>query len=142
MRRRYLTEKQLAVLEEVVRGGYDEEYIRNRYHLRRGTLRRWFNNKLFRSEFEKSLRVVQFRSTALLASYSQIAAVKLIELTSSKSGETSRKACLDIIGLSRDMFKSGVNSDEKEGEEERERDVKDKITPEKASRLLAILAEQ
>ena len=98
-RGRYLTEKQRAVLDDFFSGEYNEQELRKKHHLRKGTLRKWLSEELFFEGFELSVRYAQLRSAALLASYSQIAAAKLVELTDSKSAETARKSCLDIIGF-------------------------------------------
>ncbi|MHC4265176.1 MAG: hypothetical protein ACYSUK_04495 [Planctomycetota bacterium] len=140
-KRRYLTEKQRTVLEDIFSGEHDEQRLKNKHHLQRGTLRRWLNNKLFCKEFERCLRAAQFRSAALLGKASHEAAMKLIKLKDKGSEETMRKACLDIIRLSRDVLKNSTHSIESVKREESTCELKHQIPPEKASSLLKVLAE-
>jgi hypothetical protein len=140
-RRRYLTEKQRAVLDDVFSGEHDEEKLSNKHHLQRGTIRRWFNNRLFCQEFEHCLRAAQLRSAALLAKASNDAAMKLLEMKNDGGEETKRKACLDIIRLSREVLKQSGHSIEKVKREEPKCELKHQIPFEKASKLLKVLAE-
>jgi hypothetical protein len=143
-RKGQLHEKQRAVLDDVFNGEYDEERLRVKHHLRKGTLARWLSDDLFVEGFERSLRSSWLRSSALLASCSQMAAAKLIELTGCEQAETARRACLDIIGFGRgkDVLKRGVKSVGKVRREESRLEFKHEIPAEKASRLLAVLAEE
>jgi hypothetical protein len=140
-KRRYLTEKQRAVLDDVFNGEHDEQQLRKKHHLQRGTIRRWLNEKLFCQEFERCLRAAQLRSTALLIEASHSAAAKLIKLMDSKVSETARKACLDIIRLSRDVLRQSIPSIDKVKREEPKCELKHQIPPDKASRLLEVLAD-
>ena len=72
----------------------------------------------------------------LIARYSLVAAAKLVQLTESEKEETARKACLDIIELPhQDTTKD--QSGKTDGEKEKLPELSD----EKASRILAVLAE-
>jgi hypothetical protein len=139
--RKYLTDKQRAVLDDFFSCEYNEEELSKKHHLKKGTLRRWLSKDLFFDGFERSVRYAQLRSAALLANYSQTAAAKLVELTGSKSAETARKACLDIIGFGvgkREEGKTSVRSKEMEDDKLA---FNQQISEEKASRLLAVLAD-
>jgi hypothetical protein len=130
-----------VVLDDFFSGEYNEEQLRVKHHLRRGTFRRWLNNELFYEEFERCVRASQLRGAAKLACYSQSAASKLDDLTRSENSETARKACLDIIRIVSDKsMQSAAPSMVKEVEESNFPLAK-QISEEKASQLLAILAE-
>jgi hypothetical protein len=64
------------------------------------------------------------------------AAQRLVQLTVSEKDETARKACLDVISLHND----DVAQDIAEAPQPRN-ELPPRLSPEKASRMLAILAE-
>ncbi|MHC4132314.1 MAG: hypothetical protein ACYSSP_05245 [Planctomycetota bacterium] len=138
---KYLTDKQRAVLDDFFSGEYNEEELRKKHHLKKGTLRRWLSKDLFFEGFERSVKYAQLRSAALLASNSQVAVMKLVELTESKSAETARKACLDIIGFGVGKGGQGKMAVKSKGIEDDKLTFGQQISQEKASRLLAVLAE-
>ena len=109
-RRRSLSQKQRAVLDDLLSEDYDEDEIRRRHRLIRGTLNRWLSDALFIEEFERRVRFSRFLGAALLAKSSYDAANKLINLKEGKNPETERKACLDIIRLGKEVLKRGLES--------------------------------
>jgi len=105
-----LSQKQRAVLDDLLSEDYDEDEIRRRHRLIRGTLNRWLSDALFIEEFERRVRFSRFLGAALLAKSSYDAANKLINLKEGKNPETERKACLDIIRLGKEVLKRGLES--------------------------------
>ncbi len=137
-RRRYLSQKQLAVLDDLFTSDLDEQAILDKHKVRRSTYERWLADKLFVERFKQYVNGLKRRSELLMAKYSCLAAVKLVELTASDKAETARKACLDIISPP----KIAANKDEEpdKAQKEGDRQVK-QLSVETASRILAALAE-
>jgi len=141
-RRRYLSQKQQAVLDDLFSEDYDEDEVRRRHRLMRGTLNRWLGDALFIEEFERRVRSSRFLGAALLAKSSYEAAAKLVKLKKEKlSPETARKICLDIIRLGKEVLKSGLESIEQEKNREAGSESSCQISAEKAEKLLKVLAE-
>lgn len=80
----------------------------------------------------------QRQSRLIIASYAPVAAAKLVALATNSKEETARKVCLDIIG-----FESG-RAEQNQTQPEfcpAGPDAGSELTPETASRLLAVLAK-
>jgi len=143
-RRKYLSQKQLAVLEDLFNSELDEQGVLDKHKVRQSTYDRWLLDKPFAEQFNQHVNGLKRRSELLMAKYGCLAATKLVELTQSKNQETARKACLDIIGTLR--ARSGASSDVS-GKNKGQADKPDgsgaeQLSPDTASRLLAALAEE
>ncbi len=137
-RRRYLSQKQLAVLDDLFTSDLDEQAILDKHKVRRNTYERWLADKLFVERFKRYVNGLKRRSELLMAKYSCLAAVKLVELTASDKAETARKACLDIISVP----KIAANKDEQPDKAQKDGDRQvEQLSTETASRILAALAE-
>ena len=99
-KRGQLSKKQLSVLADLFSGQGDEQAILDKHKISRDTYKKWLTNDNFIEEFNIRVTLAYHQSRALIASYSSLAAVKLVQLTESGKEETARKACLDIISLS------------------------------------------
>jgi len=137
-RRKYLSQRQLAVLDDLFNNDLDEQAVLDKHKVRRNTYDKWLEDKLFAERFKQYVNGLQRRSELLMAKYSCLAAAKLVELTASGKDETARKACLDIISLP----KIGLQKTEQSDKGKRDSDNPAEQLPEAtASRLLAALAE-
>ena len=96
---RRLTRKQLAVLEDLLSGDFDEQAVLNRHEVSRNAYNGWLADELFAGEFDRRISSAHRQSAALIARYAPLAAAKLVQLTDCEKEETARKACLDIISL-------------------------------------------
>ncbi len=123
-----LTKLQKEVIEELFDGEKDEQKILSDRKVGGVTFERWFNNPRFVLEIE---RRVQWSELMLLRNKA-LASKKLVVLTETKSAETARKACLDILKLSRVVDISGAVGDKEKSSSE--------LTPELAGRVLAAMA--
>ena len=137
-RRKYLSQKQLTVLDDLFGGDLDEQEVLDKHKVRRSTYDRWLADKLFAERFKQYVNGLKRRSELLMAKYSCLAAAKLVELTASDKAETARKACLDIISVPKRAAKdskqsSGQQSDDEPGQQ---------LPQQTASRLLAALADE
>ncbi len=137
-KQRQLTQRQLAVLDDLFGSELDEEGVLEKHMVRRSTYDRWHGDKVFSERFKQHLNGLKRRSELLMAKYSCLAAVKLVELTTSDKEETARKACIDIITLPNKISEEveQVNKSERGEVEEIS-----ELSPKRASRLLAVLAE-
>jgi len=138
-RRKYLSQKQSAVLDDLFNSELDEQAVLDKHKVRRNTYDRWLADKLFVERFKQCVNGLKRRSELLMAKYSCFAAAKLVELTASGKEETARKACLDIICPPKPA------SEKTEQPTEPQQDAAEKqvrqLPPQTAGRLLAALAE-
>ena len=138
-RRKYLSQRQLAVIEDLFNSDLDEQAVLDKHKVRRNTYDRWLEDKLFAERFKQYVNGLKRRSELLMAKYSCLAAAKLVELTASGKDETARKACLDIISSP----KIGPQKTEQSDKGKKDSDKQAEQLPEAtASRLLAALAEE
>jgi len=98
-KRKYLSQRQLTVLDDLFNSDLDEQAVLDKHKIRRSTYDRWLEDKLFAERFKQYVNGLKRRSELLMAKYSCLAAAKLVELTASGKEETARKACLDIMSV-------------------------------------------
>jgi hypothetical protein len=132
-RYKYLSRKQLAVLDDLFNSELDEQGVLEKYKVRRSTYEKWLDDELFSERFNRYIRRIRYRSELLIAKYRCLAAAKLIELTTSEKAETARRACLAII--SQPKIKPEAEGAEKDGNKRGE-----PLSDAKASKILAVLA--
>ncbi|UCF42397.1 MAG: hypothetical protein JSV99_07260 [Planctomycetota bacterium] len=137
-RRKYLTQKQLAVLDDLFNGELDEQAVLKEHRVRRGTYERWLADQAFAEQFKQYVNVLARRSELLLAKYSCVAAAKLVELTASAKGEIARRACIDIMGMPKRISQQLEAAKVSECSEVAEIP---RLSARAASKLLAVLAE-
>jgi hypothetical protein len=131
-----LTTRQLAVIDDLFMAELTEQHIFEKHKINKQTYDKWLADKNFVREFDRRLDSAKRQNDLIIARYAANAVAKLIQLTDSKSQETARKACLDIIGLLRPVEKqpdSGSNDTAAESPAE--------LPPELAGKLLAVIAE-
>ena len=138
-RRKYLSQKQLAVIEDLFNSELDEQAVLEKHKVRRSTYDRWLEEALFAERFKQYVNGLKRRSELLMAKYSCLAAAKLVELTGSKKEETARKACLDILSPPKVSAKKTEEPTEPltSGDAESQQ-----LPPKTARKLLAALAEE
>jgi hypothetical protein len=135
VRRKYLSQKQLTVLDDLFNSDLDEQGVLDKHKVRRSTYENWLANELFAERFNRYVNSVRRRSELLMAKYSCLAAAKLVELTTSEKAETARKACLDIIC----QPKIAAEAEKVEKDSNKQVELLSGTT---ASRLLAAMAEE
>jgi hypothetical protein len=135
-RRKYLSRKQLTVLDDLFNSDLDEQGVLDKHKVRRSTYERWLADELFAERFKRYVNGLQRRSELLMAKYSCLAAAKLVELTTSDKAETARKACLDII-ICQPKIAAEAEKVEKDSNKQAEL-----LSGTTASRLLAAMAEE
>lgn len=127
--------KQAGVLEDLFAGQLNEEEVLEKWRVRRRTYIRWHTMPNFTAEYKRRLKQAKQEGERIMARYSNTAASKLVELTQSEKEEIARKASSDVINYFRRKPKGRI-AGKKEPEEEKLPD----LSPEKASVLLAALA--
>jgi len=138
-RRKYLSQIQLAILDDLFNNDLDEQAVLDKHKVRRNTYDKWLEDKLFAERFKQYVNGLKRRSELLMAKYSCLAAAKLVELTASGKDETARKACLDIISLPK------IGPQKTEHPDKGKKDSgnpAEQLSEATASRLLAALAEE
>jgi hypothetical protein len=138
-KRKHLSQKQLAVLEDLFNSELDEQAVLDKHKVRRSTYDGWLADKVFAERFKQYVNGLMRRSELLMAKYSQLAAARLVELTASGKEETARKACLDIISLPKLTNDRPKEADKAKKESDQQAEQLSAAT---ASRLLAALAEE
>lgn len=134
-KRKQLSERQTAVLEDLFNSDLDEQGVLEKHRVRRSTYDRWLTEEPFAKQFSRYVTRAKRRSELLLAKYCCLAAAKLVQLTTSKKVETARKACLDII-------RQPKIATEAEGGEEGGNKQAEQLSGAQASRILAAMAEE
>ena len=138
-RRKYLSQRQLTVLDDLFNSELDEQAVLDKHKVRRSTYDRWLADKVFAERFKQYVNGLKRRSELLMAKYSQLAAAKLVQLTGSEKAETARKACLDIISVPKIANSRDEQADKAPKESSQQAEQLSDAT---ASKLLAALAEK
>jgi ribosomal protein L16 Arg81 hydroxylase len=134
-KRKQLSDRQTAVLEDLFDSDLDEQGVLEKHRVRQSTYDKWLTEELFAKQFGRYVTRARRRSELLLAKYCCVAAAKLIELTASEKAETARKACLDIIRQPK--ISAETERGEKDGNEHAEQ-----LPSATASKILAVLASE
>ena len=131
-----LSRKQLALIEDLFASKLDEQKILDEHKVARQLYRRWLADEQFTEELNQRVGGAYRQSTFLLASNARTVAERLVGLTEHENAETARKACLDIITMDPSTGLPGTSATAEDSAEE-----PSPISPQTASRLLAVLAE-
>ena len=110
----------------------DEQQVLEKHRLSRRLYDKWLADEAFTCYCDRRKIWERRRCELTLARSARSAASRLMALAESKTAETARKACLDIIS----MLPAASRADAEAPSEGPE------LPPETASRLLAALAEQ
>jgi hypothetical protein len=137
-KRRQLSKRQLAVIDDLFGGELDEQAALNKYKVSRNVYNKWLADEEFQAEFARRISGAYLAGEALIARYCLVAAAKLVQLTDSESQETARKACLDIISLPKVAAKKAEQMSKEQKSDEGQ---VEQLSAETASRILAALAE-
>ena len=138
-KRKQLSKRQLAVMEDLFGGELDEQGVLDKHKVSRNVYNKWLADGAFVDEFDRRVASARRQGEFIIAQYAPLAATKLVQLTESKSQETARKACLDIISLPQGAAKKTQGPSETEWASEQE---SQQLSDETASKLLAVLAEE
>jgi hypothetical protein len=137
--KKYLSKKQLAVIEDLFSSNLDEGSVLEKHKVSRHVYNKWLLDKTFSAEVERRMKLAYRQSELIIAQYASVAAAKLVELTESEREETARRACLDIIGLPKLSIKE---AEKLKGAVSESKKPVSKLPKKVARRLLAVLAEE
>jgi len=133
-----LTRRQLALLDTLfVKDGLDEQGVLDECKVSPKLFNKWMTEPAFTEQLNKHMAAAHRRSLLHLARSAPKAATKLVALSQKGEGETTRKACLDIIS----GCDLSLTADQKRETKDDGREPSDNLSPETASRILAALAE-
>jgi hypothetical protein len=96
---RTLTRRQWAVIDDLFAGDLEETGLLEKHNVKRREYERWLADERFTEQLEQRIAHAFRQSRIILARNAPKAADKLVELTAGEKGETTRRACLDIIAL-------------------------------------------
>ncbi len=132
-----LTKKQLSVLDDLFSSDMSAEQVLQKHNVTTPVFNKWQADETFAAEYDSRIASLYRQSEFIIAKYAGLAAAKLVQLTESKSAETARKACLDIIQLPKLLTKKQPAPAEADSEKQTQQ-----LSPETAGRILTALAEQ
>lgn len=132
-----LTKRQRSLLDDLFSADSDTEQVLKKHDVTTSVFNRWQADENFAAEFNNRIAVMYRQSELIIARYSTLAAAKLVQLTESKSQETARKACLDIIQPPKTMTKKQSTTQPDDQPEDAV-----KISSKNASKILAVLADK
>lgn len=130
-----LTKRQLAVIEDLFDGQLDEPAALEKHKVKPSLYNKWLNDQRFAEALEQRIARSYRAGQIVLARYTTTAASKLVALTECEKEETARKACLDIITPS-------TATKQRPGPQQPATTAETKLSPEMASRILEVLAEE
>lgn len=132
-----LTRRQRAVLDDLFTSEMKEHEVLDKHHISRTLYRRWLADERFNAEFEEWIAQAHRAGRIVLARAAAEAANKLVTLAKSGDGETTRKACLDIIAAQSPTATAPAATTSPPAASEAPTTP---LSPETASRILALLA--
>ncbi len=140
-KQKQLTKKQVAFLEDLFSGHFDEQAALDKHKISSRIYQKWQGQELFKRELAARKEAAHRQSELIIARYASLAAAKLVQLTESENQETARKACLDIITHPASCSRRGKGDggDQKGGEEG---EGGEDISAEAAAKILEVLAEE
>ena len=128
------------MIEDIFRGDLDEQAVLDKHKVSKSLYNKWLCDDGFAEQFDRRVAASYRQSAALIARYATLAAAKLVQLTESTSQETARKACLDIITMHASTHIADASATPPENETTSPQTPA--LTPETATKLLAVLAEE
>ena len=129
--------KALVAVDEILKGGEGAEVLKH-HRIEPEAFDKLLNDPKFALQVSNRIGLSIIRTKLLIAQYAQAATAKLISLTECEKEETARKACLDVITLA---TKQSDITLQKEKVSEIVESANAPITPDQASKMLAVLAD-
>lgn len=130
-----LTRRQRAVIEDLLGTEMDEASVLESHNVTPVLYSQWLTDERFATALERRIAQAHHAARIRLARAAVKAADKLIGLTKADAGETTRKACLDIIAAEQANAPAAAITALPSPEPAAP------LPPETASRILALLAE-
>jgi hypothetical protein len=106
MRRKDLSEKKWAVLEDLFYSELDENAVLKKHNVSRTTYERWLRQKLFSRQFQQYTASLARRTALAVAKAETEVAARLVELTRCQKEESARKACQQVLAIANRFFEA------------------------------------
>jgi len=147
-----LSVRQLAFLGDLFGGKLDEEQTLKKHRVSHRLYNKWLTDPAFAEQFDRRIAGVYRQSELLIAHSATEALEELMKLIreektvkgkKEQKGETARKACLDVIKMHLSPRQAGrPKIPTKKATPSPEPPELPQLSPETASKLLAVLAEE
>jgi hypothetical protein len=106
MRRKDLSEKKWAVLQDLFYSELDEIAVLKKHNVSRTTYERWLRQKLFSRQFRQYSASLARRTALAVAKAETEVAARLVEITRSQKEESARKACRQVLAIANRFFET------------------------------------
>jgi hypothetical protein len=106
MKRKDLSPKKWAVLEDLFYSALDENAVLKKHNVSRTTYERWLRQKLFSRQFQEYTASLARRTALAVAKAETEVAVRLVELTRCQKEESARKACQQVLAVANRFFEA------------------------------------
>ncbi len=106
MRRKDLSPKKWAVLEDLFYSELDETAVLKKHNVTRTTYERWLRQKLFSRQFQAYTASLARRTALAVAKAETEVAARLVELTRCQKEESARKACQNVLAIANRFFET------------------------------------
>jgi hypothetical protein len=106
MRRKDLSEKKWAVLEDLFYSELDENAVLKKHNVSRTTYERWLRQKLFSRQFQQYTASLARRTALAVAKAETEVAVRLVDITRCQKEESARKACQQVLAIANHFFEA------------------------------------
>ncbi len=99
--------KQLAVIEDIVDGEMAETEVLAAHSVLRDDYRQWLEQTDFAALLQFQLDTTRRSAILLIAAYAPKAVERLLFLAEKGTGDTARRACLDILAMPQTLADAG-----------------------------------
>ena len=142
-KKKQLSKRQLAVIDDLFAARMTESEIRQKHNLSISMLRKWLGSEKFADELACRTNAARRQSEMIIARFAPAAAAKLVALTECEKEETRRKACLDVITAACNNPASAIMAtSDSDADNPDSPAIPAILTPQLASRLLAVMTEE
>ena len=128
--KRELYYRQLQVIEDLVSCKEDEGEVLKRHGVSGRLYRKWLGQEAFVDELVRGISAARHRAMLKIARYVPAAVDGLVKMIEGEAGESTRKACLDLLAMQAKESKGSGGG------------RRPRITQKKATRILEVLAEK
>jgi len=141
-----LSNKQLAVIDDLFEGRMEEPDMLKRHNISRKLYDRWLTDEDFNNHLDRRMVWEYRRCEFMLAHYARVAASNLVRITDPdpKQPEAARKACIDIITMRANLLAGNSSSGTAALPTDNPKLLPEvpNFSPETTGKLLAVLAEE
>ncbi|UCC21920.1 MAG: hypothetical protein JSW23_08915 [Planctomycetota bacterium] len=106
MKRKDLSEKKWAFLEDLFYSELDENAVLKKHNVSRTTYERWLRQKLFSRQFRQYSASLARRTALAVAKAETEVAARLVEITRCQKEESARKACQQVLAIANRFFET------------------------------------